>query len=271
MAEPAVLAWGVRVAGIQLDTVWENPEASFRRVVPLAERAVADGARLLVLPETFATGLSQRAEAMAAHAPAVRVFLGDLARRLGAWLLGGLVEPGDRLPANAYLLVDPSGAEVLRGRKIHPFSLVGEAERYEPGDEIRTTTVEGVRVTPLICYDLRFVELFRASAERTDCFVVLASWPEPRAHAWRTLLAARAIDCQAFVLGVNRVGEAEGRPHLGDTALLDPLGEPVASLAGREGVVAGEVDPARVAELRARYPFLRDRRPGLYRRLGGHG
>jgi predicted amidohydrolase len=257
----------MRLAGLQIDSVWENPEESFRRAEPLAERAAADGARLLVLPETFATGFSMRAEAMATHADAVREFVAGLARRLGVWLLAGLAEPGDRRPANAYTLIDPDGTERLHGRKIHPFSLVGEAEHYESGDTVGTIGIDGVRITPLICYDLRFVELFRTTAEATDCFVVIANWPKRRSHAWRTLLAARAIDCQAFVLGVNRVGVADGHPHRGDSALLDPLGEVVATLAHRSGVVSGDVDPDRVAEIRRRYPFLADRRLDVYDRL----
>jgi predicted amidohydrolase len=256
----------VIVAGLQLDIAWEDPEATFPRAALLAERAVDRGAQLLVLPETFATGFSMRAEVIAPHAPAIRRFVEDLCRRLGVWVLAGLVEPGEPLPANAYILVDPDGREELHGRKIHPFSLVGEEARYASGSELRSAVIDGLRLTPLVCYDLRFVELFRDAADSTDCFAVIANWPERRAHAWRTLLTARAIDCQAYVLGVNRVGDAEGHHHRGDTTLVDPMGEVVATLADEPGVVAGEVDPERVAEVRGRYPFLRDRRPEVYRR-----
>jgi len=105
----------------------------------------------------------------------------------------------------------------------------------------------------------------RTAADATDCYVVVANWPEQRARAWRTLLAARAMDCQAYVLGVNRVGDADGNGHRGDTTLLDPMGEVIDTLVGRPGVVVGDVDPERVAECRRRYPFLADRRPEVYR------
>jgi predicted amidohydrolase len=252
------------VAGLQLDVAWEDPEESFRRATVLAEEAAAGGARLLVLPEAFATGFSVRSGPMAAHAASIAAFLSDLARRHDVWVLGGYVEPGAERPVNACSLVAPDGEEELHCRKIHPFSLAGEAEHYESGEKVRTAVVDGVRVTPLICYDLRFVELFRATAETTDCYLVIANWPAKRAHAWRTLLAARAIDCQAYVLGVNRVGEAEGHPHRGDTTLVDPMGEVVSTLARRPGVVAGEVDSGRVHDIRRRYPFLKDRRPEVY-------
>ena len=132
---------------------------------------------------------------------------------------------------------------------------------------MRTIEIEGLRVTPLICYDLRFPELFRTAALRTDLFVVIANWPERRAHAWRTLLAARAIDCQAYVLGVNRVGEGDGHPYRGDSTLLDPWGAVVDTLPKDQGVVSGDVDAAVVAKARERFSFLSDRRPEVYRKI----
>lgn len=257
------------VAGLQLDIAWEQPEVNLRRAEALADETV--GARLLVLPEMFASGFSMRAEEMAAHAPRVRSFLADLARRHGTFVIGGYAEPGDERPANACSVYAPSGDEVLHYRKIHPFTMAREPEHYEAGSSAGTVEIEGVRVTPLICYDLRFPELFRAVAGATDLFVVPANWPERRSHAWRTLLMARAIDCQAWVLGVNRVGEADGHPHRGDTALVDPWGDVVSRLAHREGVVIGEVDAGVVAEARDRFPFLADRRPDVYQQLEPSG
>lgn len=258
----------VQVAGIQLDVVWEDPAANLARIEPRVAEAVAAGARLVVLPEMFATGFSMAAVEMAAHAGVIRSAVAALAHRHGVWLLAGYAEPGDGRPYNACSLIAPGGSEALHFRKLHPFSLAGEHEHYGAGTTLPTADVEGVRVTPTICYDLRFPEIYRAAAERTDLFVVIASWPDRRSFAWRTLLAARAIDCQAWVLGVNRVGtDPFGVPHRGDSSLLDPLGEPVASLAWAEGVVSGEVDAGRSQELRRRLPFLADRRPELYRAL----
>jgi predicted amidohydrolase len=255
------------VAGLQLDIEWEQPTENFRRTEELALQAVASGAKLLVLPEMFATGFSMRAEAMAAHAPITESFLVELAIRHGVWVVGGFAEPGQDRPANACTVIAPDGSHRLHYRKIHPFSLANEAEHFESGASVSTVEVEGVRVTPLICYDLRFTELFRIAAPATDLFVVIANWPTRRSHAWRTLLAARAIDCQAWTLGVNRVGDAEGHPHRGDSSLVDPMGVVVATLADDPGVVLGEVDPAVVRDTREHLPFLDDRRPDVYRRL----
>ena len=255
------------VAGLQLDIAWENPAENFHSAGALVREAMDRGARVLVLPELFATGFSMRSEVMAAHAAEVRAFLAETAVKNKVWVIGGYAEPGVVRPANACGIFAPNGDEVLHYRKIHPFSLASEPEHYEAGRDVCTLEIERVRVTPLICYDLRFPELFRATATATDLYVVIANWPARRAHAWRTLLAARAIDDQAWVLGVNRVGDAEGHPHRGDTTLLDPWGEVVATLADEEGVVTGEVDAAVVRDARERFSFLDDRRPEVYRRL----
>ena len=255
------------VAGLQLEIEWENPAENFRRAETLAEQAAERGARLLVLPEMFATGFSMRAEVMASYSPEVRGFLADLATRHQLWVIGGFAEPGEQRPANACGVFSPDGREMLHYRKIHSFSLAGEEEHYEAGDEIGTIEIEGVRVTPLICYDIRFPELFRVAATDTDFFIVVANWPTRRAYAWRTLLAARAIEDQVWVLGVNRVGDANGYPHRGDTSLVDPWGKVVATLADTPGVVSGEVEVEVAREARKRFRFLDDRRPDVYRRL----
>jgi predicted amidohydrolase len=260
------------VAGLQLDIAWEDPEANFVRAADLAERAVAGGARMVALPEMFATGFSVRSPAVADHADATRAFMSGLARKHGVWVLGGYAEPTEARPVNSCSLLAPSGDEVLQYRKVHPFTLAGEGKVFDGGDSIHTADVGGVRMTPLICYDLRFPELFRAAALQTDLFVVLANWPDRRNRAWRTLLAARAIDGQAWVLGVNRVGDdGEGFHFRGDTALVDPMGEVVVNLVDQPGAVIGEVDPARVRKVREKLGFLDDRRPDLYAKLERNG
>jgi predicted amidohydrolase len=255
------------VAGLQLDLAWEQPEENFRRAEELARAAARRGARLVALPEMFNTGFSMDADRCAASAGATRAFLARLARELSLHVIGGYAEPGEPRPANALALFAPDGRETLHYRKIHPFSLAGEDRHYAGGDAVATAAVEGVRVTPLICYDLRFPELFRAAAAATDLFVVIANWPRKRSFAWSTLLAARAIENQCFVLGVNRVGEGGGEPHSGDSALLDPFGATRATASETAAAVCAEVDAAEVASIRARFPFLADRRPDVYARL----
>jgi predicted amidohydrolase len=288
------------VLGIQMDIAWEDPEENFRRAEAMASRAMGNqetksegnhgvliGPRdvesapsnseavasdsepaLIVLPEMFATGFSMRSEEVAAYADVTRTFLSELALRHSIFVLGGYAEPGLPLPANACSIFDPEGREILHYQKLHPFSLAKEHRHYQAGDRVETVEVGGVRVTPLICYDLRFPEPFRPAAPDTDLFCVIANWPAKRREAWSALLRARAIENQAYVLGVNRVGDASGEPHAGDSALVDPMGVVGAEANEfREGVVRGVVDPRSVTKIRRQLGFLYDRRPVLYRRL----
>lgn len=253
----------MRVAGIQLDTVWENPEQSFARARPWIAAAANAGARLVVLPEMYACGFSMATDRIAepVDGPST-AFLREQARAHGVWVCGSVPEQpqGATRPFNTLVLCAPGGA-THRYRKIHPFTFANEHEHYEAGREFVTVTIEGVRCTLFVCYDLRFADEFWQNANGTDCYVVVANWPSRRRHHWQTLLAARAIENQAYVVGVNRVGQGGGElDYSGDSRVVDPSGEPIAVAASIETMILAEVDPAVVADARARFPFLRDRR-----------
>ena len=262
----------MRIAGIQCDLAWEDPAANRAALAPRIDEAAAEGARLVVLPEMWPTGFSMAPEQVAEpEGGPSETFLLDTARRLGVAICGSIAQQrtGDQRARNVAVLALPDGS-VHRYAKIHPFSFGGETRHYAGGDALLSVQFEGVRVTPLVCYDLRFPELWAAAASRTDLFLLMANWPTTRAAHWTTLLDARAIETQAYVLGVNRVGTGGGLHYSGLSALVGPFGEVVASARDRpaeSAVVAGDVDPARVAQVRRDFPFLADRRPELYRRL----
>ncbi len=254
----------MRIAGLQFDIAWEDPSANHARLGPWIASAAALGARLLVLPEMFACGFSMNA-ARIAEAPEgpSTLFLREQAARHGLWLAGSIPEraPQAERPSNTLLLCGPSG-ELHRYRKLHPFTFAGEHEHYAPGDRPVTVEVEGLRLTLFVCYDLRFADEFWLTARATDCYLVPANWPERRRHHWTTLLQARAIENQAYVVGINRVGTGDGLAYSGDSRIVDPWGELLATAAGQETLLLAEVDPARVAEARATFPVLQDRRTG---------
>ncbi len=252
----------MRIAALQYDIVWENPSANFSRLEPWIESAAAAGARLLVLPEMFACGFSMSTERVAEppDGPSGR-FLRAMAKRHGLWITGSLPErPEDGAkPYNTLLLAGPGG-EVHRYRKIHPFTHAGEAEHYQAGEDFVTVEIEGLRYTLFICYDLRFADEFWVTAEQTDVYLVTASWPETRRRHWRALLEARAIENQAYVVGVNRVGEGGGLRYAGDSRVFDPLGRMLAGAEERESLLLADLDAALVAQVRRDLPFLQDRR-----------
>jgi len=250
------------VAGIQHDIIWERPEENFSRLAPMIERAAAAGARLVVLTEMYATGFSMKTDRIAEpiDGPSAR-FLAEQARAHDVWVCASVPEraqPSAR-PFNQLVLAAPQGS-ARRYAKIHPFTFGREHEHYAAGEDLLTVEIEGARCTFFVCYDLRFADEFWALAERTDCYVLPANWPAERREHWMALLRARAIENQAYVVGVNRVGDGGRLHYCGDSMIIDPFGEIVAQAAGTETIITANVDPDRVRAIRAEYPFLQDRR-----------
>jgi len=256
----------MKVALLQLDLAWEDVPANHERASRLLGQAAALGARLAILPEMFATGFSMDGRRIAQpEGGPTETFLRERADALGLHVLAGVAETAEPLPANRALLVSPDGT-VRRYTKIHPFSFAGEEKVMASGGAVVTWEVEGLRVTPLVCYDLRFPEPFRLAADDTDLYAVVANWPERRRHHWSLLLRARAVENLAFVAGVNRVGEGDGLRYLGDSALVGPWGETILAASEQEALLVADVDPRAVAEARRKFPVLADRRPSSYRR-----
>ena len=256
------------VAGLQHDIVWEDPRANFTHLGPMIERAASAGARLVVLGEMYSTGFSMKTERIAEPAGGRSAeFLVQQARAHGVWLCGSLPELGaagdarsDRIrPFNQLVLAAPDGT-THRYAKIHPFSYGREHEHYTAGDRFLTVDIEGLRCSFFVCYDLRFADEFWALAPDTDCYVVPANWPASRREHWMALLRARAIENQAYVIGVNRVGDGGRLHYCGDSMIVDPLGAVVAQATDLETTISAEVDPDRVRAVRAEFPFLQDRR-----------
>jgi predicted amidohydrolase len=158
-----------------------------------------------------------------------------------------------------FVLCAPDGTQ-HRYRKIHPFTYGGEDKSFRGGDQLVTVPVGELRVSLFVCYDLRFADEFWVRAPETDLYLVPANWPEARRTHWMSLLQARAIENQAYVLGCNRVGSGGGLQYSGDSRIIDPLGELLATASYGETMIMADVTSARVAEVRDRFRFLQDRR-----------
>ncbi|HEY4625730.1 MAG TPA: nitrilase-related carbon-nitrogen hydrolase [Blastococcus sp.] len=252
----------MRIAAVQHDIVWEDRDANFERLAPQVAGAVGAGAELVLLTETFSTGFSMTPGiGEPEDGPSARFLAGQAAEH-GVWVAGTCPEiaAGETLPYNSFVLAGPDGT-THRYRKLHPFTHAGEHERFRAGEKPVTVEIGGLRITPFICYDLRFADVFWKAAPGTDVYLVPANWPSPRRQHWQTLLQARAIENQAYVVGCNRVGTAgDGTDHAGDSRIVSPMGELLATAAGIETLVLADVDPVEVAATRDRLRFLLDRR-----------
>ena len=253
------------VAGVQLDIVWENKRANHEKVRALVAAAKLPKGALLALPEMFATGFSMNvAEIAQSEQRETEVFLAGLAKEHGIFVCGGVVVRGaDGRGLNQSVTFDPAGVLIARYSKIHPFSYGGETLQYSAGTEVILYGLSDVTVAPFVCYDLRFPEIFRNGAKRgAQLYTVIANWPEPREAHWLALLKARAIENQAFVLGVNRCGRDPKLAYSGRGQLIDPRGNVLADGGNAEGVFGAEIDLASLLAYRKDFPALQDMKSG---------
>lgn len=251
---------------LQWDLVWENPEANFARVRELLESTPAKKDSLLILPEMFATGFSMNPAIIEPYEGPTMDFLATLAGERGALVIGGLALNNQGRNVNVAAAFGPYGTPCGLYEKQRPFVPGGEV--YTPGYEPFLMEWEGTELTlqppvcPFVCYDLRFPELFREAARRwqPEVFVVIASWPEARVSHWLALLQARAIENQAFVIGVNRTGTDPYFRYPGRSVVYDFSGACLADAGDSEGVTHATLDLGALREYRTRLPFLKDLR-----------
>lgn len=251
----------LRIAAVQHDIVWEDPRTNFEKLRPQIHNAASAGGQLIVLSEMFSTGFTMNSGKYAeALDGASHQFLVEQASEHQIWITASIpMRWDDGTAYNTLNLVAPNGA-THRYKKIHPFSFSTEPENYGAGSEFLQVSIEGTRTTFFICYDLRFADEFWQTAESTDLFVIPANWPDRRRMHWQTLLQARAIENQAYVLGVNRVGSGDGLTYAGDSALIDPWGETVVSGSSDEVLLIADVQVELVTRTRSIFPVFQDRR-----------
>lgn len=251
----------MRVICCQLNCVWEDKAASHARVRALLSASPAPAGALLVLPEMFATGFSMNVDAIhEGEARKSERFLAQTAREHRFFVTGGVVTRGaDGRGRNQSLTFDPEGQEIARYTKIHPFTLGTEAAHYSAGEGPVVFSCGEFQAAPFICYDLRFPEIFRHAVRRgAQMYTVIASWPQTRIEHWVALLRARAIENQAYVVGVNRCGVDPKLTYNGRSLIIAPGGEILADAGHGECLVSADLDLAALQEYRRTLPFLAD-------------
>ena len=257
----------MNVYAYQLDIVWEDKDANFKKVRDWTSRTKPQSGSLLVLPELFATGFSMGAQSLQEPEDGLtESFLKELARDTACYVMGGLVVTRSReKPTNDALLINPEGNRVGHYSKIQPFNMGKEGENYEAGNDIQCFELSGeLRLCPFICYDLRFPELFRKAMMMENpphIFVVIASWPNMRTHHWTKLLEARAIENLTYVAGVNRCGSDPYLEYDGASVVVDPHGDRLAEAGSEEIVISANLDINLVQDWRNTFPALEDSRP----------
>ncbi len=255
----------LRISLVQGATRWHDPAGNRAYYGGLIE-SLAGTTDLVILPETFTSGFSNEAieQAEGMDGPTV-AWMRDQSRLLGAALTGSVqLRVGDDV-FNRLLWATPDGA-LLHYDKRHLFRYAGEHHRYAPGRERMTVEWKGWRINPLVCYDLRFPVFARNRFDVEleggldyDLQIYVANWPAARAHAWKTLLRARAIENLCYIAAVNRVGaDGKGLEYAGDSAVIDFTGQPVVEITAEEGVASSVISVEKLAAHRAHFPAMLD-------------
>ncbi|MBR5051648.1 MAG: nitrilase family protein [Bacteroidaceae bacterium] len=255
----------MKVALVQMDIVWESPSKNWEA----AERLMlsAEKSDIYVLPEMWNTGVTTQPMGVAEGENGETLqWMQKMANQLDAAIAGSVaVKTSDGTYRNRLYFVKPSvvccpSSVVQYYDKHHLFSYGGETEHYTPGDEYVTVEWRGLRFHLCICYDLRF-PLWLRNRDDYDVLICVASWPSVRMHAWKVLLAARAIENQCYVLGVNRIGKDPYCEYSGGSSVVDPFGFATTCPDNEACVLTHTLDLKRLKSFREKFPVLKEKDP----------
>lgn len=227
------------------------------------------GAELVLFPEMSMTGYTTCPEQAAETNKNSYTIdtIKKLAVRYNVAVGIGYVLYNEGKYTNRYAIVDKKGNVILDYGKIHPFSYAGENKKFHKGNRLEFCEIEGITICSLICYDLRFPEIFQIASQKADLIVVAANWDGTRDEHWRLLLQARALENQCYVIGVNRIGSDENNYCIGNSMVVDPYGRILDVLENEAGIMITDINKETVDEYRREFPVKNDRRPDLYRKL----
>ncbi len=249
------------VSIIQTKLFWED---KLRNLAMLEEKimGITEKTNLVILPEMFSTGFSMKPELLAESMEGETIaWMKRLAVSKKIILTGSLIIEEHGNYYNRLIWMLPNGNLGFYDKR-HLFAFAGEDQFYTAGNKRLITSVNGWKINLQICYDLRFPVWARQQSEEQpeyDLLIYVANWPERRNHAWKTLLTARAIENQCYVIGVNRVGEDGNQiNYSGDSMLIDPLGTVLFSNAHEDLIHQVELKKDSITEVRGRFPFWKD-------------
>ncbi|PYI54852.1 carbon-nitrogen family hydrolase [Paenibacillus flagellatus] len=260
----------MNIALLQMDIAIGEPERNFAKLAELLEKAAAAERKpdLIVFPEMWNTGyaLDRIRDIADRDGERTKAFVSGFCRKHGVNVVAGSVaELSGEAVRNTIFAFDREGNEIGDYSKIHLFRLMDEEKYLTAGERVGRLDIGGVPAGMMICYDIRFPELTRRLAlGGAKLLIVPAEWPHPRLHHWRTLLTARAIENQMFVVACNRVGTSGTTSFFGHSMVIDPWGEIVAEGDESERILTATIDLAVVDKVRSTIPVFADRRPELY-------
>jgi omega-amidase len=259
------------ITGIQTILHWEDAAAN-REMFEEKINNITDKTEIIILPETFSTGFSMKPKELAETMDGETIkWMKKVAAEKKVILTGSVITKENENYLNRLIWMLPNGQAGIYDKR-HLFGYAGEDNEFTPGTKRLIASVKGWRINLLVCYDLRFPVWSRqtsppnplsegegASSPEYDVLIYVANWPERRIHAWKTLLQARAIENQCYVVGINRVGnDGNNIYHSGDSMAVDPMGEILYTKSHEEDIFTITLHKEKLDEVRAKLPFWKD-------------
>lgn len=247
---------------IQTNLHWEDKAANLQMLEEKIN-GIQEKSELVVLPEMFSTGFSMKPELLAETMDGETVqWMKRMAASKKIILTGSVIIEDGGNYYNRLIWMLPNGQYGIYDKR-HRFGFAGEDNHFSAGSKRLIASVKGWKINLLICYDLRFPVWARQQSQpegpEYDLLIYVANWPERRSHAWKTLLQARAIENQCYVIGANRTGD-DGHEihHSGDSMIVDPMGEVLYTKSNEEDIFTMTLDKTQLETVREKLPFLKD-------------
>ncbi|OIK14842.1 carbon-nitrogen hydrolase [Bacillus sp. MUM 116] len=259
----------LKISCLQMDIAFGDPNKNFQTADKLIQQAIAENPDIIVLPELWTTGYDlTRLDEIADKGACESIdFLKNAAKKYKVNFVGGSVaNRGENGVKNTLLIINKDGTLVHQYSKLHLFKLMDEHLYLKSGNEKGLFELEERSFAGMICYDIRFPEWIRThTAQGAEALFVVAEWPAPRLYHWRTLLIARAIENQCFVIACNRAGSDFNNQFAGHSMIIDPWGEIITEAGNDEEILSAEIELDRVNEIRKQIPIFEDRKPEFYK------
>ncbi len=246
----------ISVSIIQSDIIWEDRLSNLKNYQNKINQI--ESTDLIVLPEMFTTGFSMNPKDISENMNGETVqWMKDNASKMNSAVCGSIIIEEDDKYFNRFIWVNPDGS-IHHYDKKHLFSFAGENENYTSGSDKLIIDYRGWKICPLICYDLRF-PVWSRNLEGYDLLIYVANWPDKRKLAWKTLLTARAIENQCYVIGVNRIGKDTKNYYSGDSSIINALGETLYTNSHIEDTYTTSITKYELNKVRSQLPFLNDK------------
>lgn len=248
----------LKVTLIQSELFWEDIASNLTGFDKKID-AIKEDTHLIILPEMFPTGFTMNAAALAQDMKGSAVeWIKDKSAEKNVDMVGSIIADDGGKFFNRLIWAKPNG-EIFTYDKKHLFRMAGEEKIYSAGTQNITVELNGWKIRPFICYDLRFPVWTRNIENQFDAAIFIANWPERRSAHWKTLLQARAIENQCYIIGVNRVGiDGNGLSYSGDSSLIDPWGTIIFQKSTQAFIYTGELSYEILQQCRESFPVWKD-------------